>query len=120
MIDQGNSIRNYLYITNSAEILINLLYNGDHDAYNVGGDTEEVTILQLAQKIGKILDVEVTTPEQNRDSNHVIFAPSRVALNMSRYRKEFSSYEKNTVSLDKGLKRLIKWFNIEANESKIY
>tara|TARA_R110000824_G_scaffold2936_10_gene13409 strand:- start:28786 stop:29871 length:1086 start_codon:yes stop_codon:yes gene_type:complete len=121
LLDQGNSIRNYLYITNSAEILINILYNGSNDVYNVGGDTEEITILQLAKKIGKIVNVKVTTPKEGNDiSKHIVFAPTRVALDMTRYRKEFSSYQKNIVSLDQGLKKLINWFNIEAHENKIH
>lgn len=118
MLDQGLSIRNYLYITNSAEILINILYNGIHDVYNVGGDTEEVTILQLAKKIGKILNVDVVTPKEEKTSEHTAAAPSRVALDMSRYRKESDSYQKNIIFLDQGLKKLVKWFNIETHETK--
>jgi len=118
LLDQGTSIRNYLYITNSVEILINILYNGKHDVYNVGGDTEEITILQLAKKIGKILNVDVVTPQEGTTSEHIASAPSRVALDMSRYRKESDSYQKNIIFLDQGLKKLVKWFNIETHETK--
>ena len=40
MLDGGESIRNYLYITDSMEILLNIVLNGKEIVYNVGGDSE--------------------------------------------------------------------------------
>ena len=113
MLDEGKSIRNYLYISDCVEILINILHKGKHQIYNVGGDSEEIDILDLANKIASTFDVDVIIPPMEDPlEQDIISAPNKVSLDMARYREEFPSYGENIIFLDKGLKKLIKWFKM--------
>tara|TARA_R110002020_G_scaffold54484_2_gene151924 strand:- start:1281 stop:2345 length:1065 start_codon:yes stop_codon:yes gene_type:complete len=113
MFDEGSSIRNYLYVVDSARVFINCLTNGKHLVYNVGGDKEPTSIYELANKIGKYFDANVVKGKSKISS--VKTAPKNVRLDMSRYRDEFPN-DKNFILLDKGLENIIEWFNL--NEYK--
>ena len=110
MLDEGSSIRNYLYITDSIEVLLNILLHGKELVYNVGGDTEPVSIYDLATTIGDILSVNTKKGAKKTDSN--TFAPRTVGLDMSKYRQEFPDYGKNIVNLKAGISNTIKWFEL--------
>lgn len=111
MLDQGKSIRNYLYISDSVEMLLNIILHGRELVYNVGGDTEPVTIHDLALIIGQHFDVDVFKGTSNKSSK--TFAPRNVGLCMKRYRQEFKNYGDNIVDLRTGIANTIKWFNLE-------
>lgn len=112
MLDEGKSIRNYLYITDSAEILLNILLHGQEMVYNVGGDTEPITIFNLASTIANKFQVPVrkgTTPDTVNKS-----APRNVGLAMNLYRREFIQYGENIVKMETGIANTIKWFNFKG------
>ena len=110
MFDEGSSIRNYLYIVDSIEILINCLFLGKYLVYNVGGDTEPVSIYELAKKIGEIIGAPVYKGKSKVEFTKT--APKNVGLDMRRFRKEFLNYGNDLINLEDGINNVIKWYNI--------
>ena len=82
--------------------------SGKSNIYNVGGEGEQVTIFDLAKKIADVYDAEVSCGAKNSEAT--IAAPNCVALDISRYNKEFGAI-KNTVNLDQGILKLGMWLN---------
>jgi len=111
MLDEGSSIRNYLYITDSAEIMLNIILKGTEIVYNVGGDNEPVSIFELASIIAEKFNVNVIKGARKNAVNQS--APKNVGLSMARYRNEF--VKDDNIKLTKGIQRTIDWFNFERN-----
>lgn len=111
LLDSGSALRNYLYITDGVEILLNLILNdaSSSTTYNVGGDTEPVTIYELAKKVSTIMGCEVIKPLIDNEIHKN--SPKNVYLSMQKYKNVFNQYGKATINLDKGLKNVIKWYN---------
>jgi UDP-glucuronate decarboxylase len=115
LLDEGASRRNYLYITNCVYILIYILTDGKELVYNVGGDVEEITIYELANKVASFFNIEAIK-KNKLPSEATKEAPKIVSLAMDRFRNEFPEYEKEIISLDEGIKRTIKWFNLGGTD----
>ncbi len=116
MLDSGSSIRNYLYLTDSAEILLNVTLRGQSVVYNVGGDSEEISIHGLAKHIGDLMGTPVIKGEEkNRNTKS---APLKVGLSMKKYRKEFPKYGNNIIGLSRGIDRVLKWYRLMEVEDE--
>ena len=103
LLDEGQAIRTYCYITDVIEMFWNIMLNGKNTVYNVGGYSV-TTILDLANTIGGMLNKEVFTPTKSKELKG---SPKRVNISTELYKKEFN---KNTfVSLNEGLKNTIEW-----------
>lgn len=102
LVDAGDARRTFLYIADSIEMLWKILLEGREPIYNVGGNTE-VSILELAEKIGKTLDVPVKKGIQSS----LLGAPVVVRLDMSLYEQEFG--KSPLIDLSEGLSRAIDW-----------
>ena len=116
MLDEGLAIRNYLYITDSVEILLNILLKGKKIVYNVGGDTEPISIFGIASIIADRFNVDVIKGVTKNKTN--TNAPKNVGLSMQRYRNEFT--KANNVNLSTGINKTIDWFSfkdISQNEN---
>lgn len=103
LIDSGQARRTYCYIADAISIMWSILLQGKDSTYNVGG-ISSVTIAELAQQIGAILNVPVTIPG---NSETLQGAPEDVQLDMTKIEKEFGPLE--FISLEEGLSRTIKW-----------
>jgi UDP-glucuronate decarboxylase len=113
MLDGGESLRNYLYITDSVEILLNLS-KGKDLVYNVGGDSEEVSIYDLACNIAENFGNDVL---QGKSKSAIsASAPKSVYLDMSKTKKEFAFCDKNKTPLSEGIKQTIRWYNLGAEK----
>lgn len=106
MLDSGEQVRTFCYISDGITMLLNILLYGNDFVYNVGGK-DKVTINELAEKICLLTDSEIVKPklkddlsDQKRGSNHV-------ELDISKVCNEFKLRE--FLSLDEGLKRTIDW-----------
>lgn len=108
LLDDGSALRNYIYIADCAEMLINITLSGKDNIYNVGGEGDQVSILDLANKIASMFDASVTCG--TKKSEAVIAAPNRVALDLSKYNSEFGQVQ-HTVRMTEGLKRLSQWLS---------
>jgi UDP-glucuronate decarboxylase len=104
LMDQGAAHRTYMYITDAAEFILDVLFRGKSDIYNVGG-TSHTTIAELAKEVGKTLNVPVSFPEST--GGGLAGAPDDVFLDMSKASVEFGPRE--SVDLTQGLKRTIEW-----------
>lgn len=112
LLDDGSSLRNYLYLTDGAEILLNLILNDStkETTYNVGGDSEPITIYQLANKIGDIIGCTVIT-NKNNENDISKNSPKNVYLSMEKYKNIFPNYGNSIIKLDIGLRNVIQWYN---------
>mgnify|MGYP001608645245 FL=1 len=104
LLDNGEAKRTYCYITDAVEILWHILLKGEEPVYNVGG-LSNITIADLARKIGKHLNIPVVFPETS--SKKISGAPIDVSLNMTKVKQEFGKTK--YVPFDEGLERTIEW-----------
>lgn len=96
-------MRVYCYISDTLEILINILLNGKQAVYNVGGESY-TSIANLAKTIGDILNVPVIFPENN---NMVSGSPDVLLLDLTKIKEEFG--KNNYIDLVTGLEKTIEW-----------
>ena len=99
----GTAERTYCYISDTVKMLWNILLRGKNDLYNVGG-VSHVTINELAQKIGRYMNVPVIFPAHDTEPPG---APADECLDIYQYVNEFG--KENFVSLDEGLARTIEY-----------
>jgi len=104
LLDKGEVIRTYCYISDAIEIMWNILFSCNDPVYNLGGNSQ-TTIAGIAQSIGELMHVPVIFPEVE---NSIIGAPEEVQLDMSKVKKEFN--KKSYVNLKDGLKKTIDWY----------
>ena len=101
LLDLGLAKRTYIYISDAIEIMWKILFEGKERLYNVGGN-EKISILDLANNIGNILNVSVKL-----NSNlSLIGSPVEVDLNIDKIKNEFNP---TFTKLNEGLKKTIKW-----------
>ena len=103
LLDSGESVRTYGYISNVVIMLLNILIKNNNTVYNVGG-ISKISIRELANKIGEIMRVDVVVPESD---SFLKDAPKSVELDLSRIESEYKIA--NYVGLDQGLKNTIEW-----------
>ncbi len=113
MMDDGRDLRSFCYISDVLTELLLILLFGKETIYNVGSSEEAVSVRELAEKIGRLMGVEVI-PGPGKDAS-VIGAPSRVCLDMSKMKNEFGFAPQ--VSLDEGLRRMLEW-NLAFQDEK--
>jgi nucleoside-diphosphate-sugar epimerase len=102
LLDEGKAVRSFLYVSDAIAMMWQILLHGKSSLYNVGG-THKISIFELAQQIGKMMNVSVFTSNQSGLKG----APSSVQLDMSRFEKEFQY--RSQISLETGLQRTIEW-----------
>ncbi len=103
LMDSGDAIRTYCYITDAVEMFFKILIFGKSVTYNVGGESV-TTILDLAKTIGEKLNKEILTPDKDLslDGN-----PKIDNISIEKYIGEFGKPSFKT--LDYGLNKTIKW-----------
>jgi dTDP-glucose 4,6-dehydratase/UDP-glucuronate decarboxylase len=104
MGDSGSARRTYCYITDTVEMILNILLRGKEAVCNIANPSGTVTIRGLAEMISAELDVRVIAVPRDDEPGA---APNSVKLSMDRYQAEFG--EKRFVGLDAGLARTIKF-----------
>lgn len=107
--DVGAAKRTYCYVSDTIEILWNILLQGREPIYNVGG-LSRITIAELARQVGCYLDVPVEFP---KDGKELSGAPKDVCLDMSLVKNEFNKIR--YVTFEEGLARTIEWQKVLYN-----
>lgn len=106
LMDQGEAIRTYCYITDAVEMFWNILFFGKEVLYNIGG-TSKTSILELATLIGEKLDKKVILPEI---SHELSGNPKVVNISLTKYLNEFK--KTNFIPLEEGIIETINWQKI--------
>jgi UDP-glucuronate decarboxylase len=103
LLDSGDALRTYGYIADVVITLLNILIKNNESVYNVGGRSV-ISIKGLAEKIGRIMGVDVKVPSLDLT---IKGAPQFVGLDLSRVEKEYGL--KKYIGMDQGLKNTIEW-----------
>jgi UDP-glucuronate decarboxylase len=103
LLDAGSAIRTYCYVADAVELMWDILLYGKEAVYNVGGRSA-ITILKLAETIGKLTSVPVIIP---KICTEVTGAPKQLSLDLSRVENEFG--KTTYVELEEGLQSTIEW-----------
>jgi len=107
LMDDGQSIRTYCYISDTTEMLWNILLHGKDNVYNVSGNSK-ISILEMANKIAKKLNCKVSVPDNNKDS--LKGNPKIVNVSSKKYLDEFG--KKQFVSIDDGIEKVVEWIKV--------
>jgi len=111
LLDSGNAIRTYCYITDVIEMILNISLFGKETVYNIGG-VSKTSILELAQKISDITKKSVVTSETD---SIIQGNPNVVNVSIKKYCTEFKKL--SFVQLEEGLNNTINWQkNLYNNE----
>ncbi len=103
------NVRTYCFVTDTVTMLFNILLNGKHTVYNVGGQSN-LTIARLALMIGDKLEAQV----ELTDLVGIDPSPKFVGISTDRYTKEFGAIK--FIGIEKGLERTIEWFKYLQKE----
>ena len=106
LMDQGDAIRTYCYISDAFEVMTKILTVGKEGIYNVGG-TSLTSIANLAKEIGRISGADVVFPDKNQN---VPGAPVILNLDLSKSQSEFKKFD--YIDLTEGINRTFKWQSI--------
>ncbi len=108
----GDNIRDWLYVEDHADALLTVLQHGQNGcSYNIGGENE-VTNLELVQKLCAILDRK--RPVKNHYADLITYVADRpghdqrYAIDPTRIRSELGW--RPSVTLDQGLEKTVQWY----------
>ena len=104
LLDRGEARRTYCYVADAVYMMWRILLEGKNPIYNVGG-TSSTTIADLAQLIGRLLEVPVHIPQETGAG--VKGAPDDVRLDLTMFIDEFGPI--NFRGLQEGIARTIEW-----------
>lgn len=102
----GKQTRTFCWFTDALIGIIKVLLNGTNQPYNIGRDSEEITMLGLARKIEKIAeksDMIDIVPAPKVYGNE----PERRCPDLTKARNELGYLPK--ITLDEGLEKFYKW-----------
>ena len=109
---KGDNIRDWLYVEDHADALLTVIMNGQiGKTYNIGGENE-VTNLDLVNKICALLDELL--PQEKPYADQITFVTDRpghdqrYAIDPSRIINELNW--KPSVTLDEGLRKTVLWY----------
>ncbi|MGI0010001.1 MAG: NAD-dependent epimerase/dehydratase family protein, partial [Nitrosopumilaceae archaeon] len=104
----GKPTRSFCYVTDAMRAFFRiLLLSPPGSIFNVGND-EEVSVKDVAEKIKKITDKEITIKlEKSADPNYMMHNPQRRCPDLTSIKK--LGY-KPEIKLEEGLKRLYRWY----------
>ena len=109
---KGDNVRDWLYVEDHADALLNVLQNGEVGrSYNIGGENE-ATNLELVKSICAILDRR--RPTEGSYSELITFVDDRpghdqrYAIDPTRIRTELGW--RPSVTLEEGLEKTVDWY----------
>jgi len=106
LLDKGEQIRTFCYITDGILMIYNILLYGNSVIYNVGGK-ETISIKQFAEIICNLTGSTFSLPKTESKKEFIKNTPEIVQLDINKIVKEFNL--KNFMSLKQGLQNTIDW-----------
>ena len=98
-----NAIRTYCFVSDTVQMLFNILLNGEQTVYNVGGITW-MHLYDLVHIVAGVTETSVELPDNYKEDD----APDFVRMSMGRYNEEFGKME--LVDFGTGLGKTMGWF----------
>jgi nucleoside-diphosphate-sugar epimerase len=123
MLSDGSATRTFCYVTDAVTGYYKILVNGrPGEAYNVGVETPEISMLDLARKLAS-LGSELfgykgnVVFQKSDDKDYLIDNPNRRCPNITKARTQLG-YDP-CITLDEGLRRALIWYsaNREARDA---
>lgn len=120
LFSDGRAKRTYCYIADAICGYIKVLVNGKKgNAYNIGMDRPEISVIQLAKKIEKIAKINYGYNKKiifkkNSDINYLVDNPKRRCPDLSKSLKDLSYNPQ--INLEKGLANTLRWYKEIVNE----
>ncbi len=106
--DKGDSKRSFCYISDMTRAIFYVMFNGKSgEAYNLGNDTENITIRSLAENIGRALGKDYTIEVNENFESKKIFGVNNRHPDISKIKNIGFSPK---ISLSEGLLRLKKHY----------
>jgi UDP-glucuronate decarboxylase len=103
LADSGIAIRTYCYVRDTIEMLLNVMFWGKSEIYNIGG-ISTVSIRELGEQISNVIGVPFYLPTS---SANFLEAPMQVKLDISKYEREFGDMQ--FIQFPDGLLRTVEW-----------
>jgi len=110
MLDEGKVLRQLSFITDTIEMILNIMLSGKENIYNVGGVAIK-SIREIAELIAANENVAIKLPEK---ADSVGGTPKSLILDISRYINEFG--QPQFISYEDGLKKTAQWIKIQKQE----
>ena len=108
MYGTGKQTRTYCYAADAlAGFLLALFKGKGGEAYNVGNDGPELSVIELADRIEKVLGRKVAREIVKHPDHYPADEPNRRCPDLAKSRKELGYAPK--IPLEEGLKRYLAW-----------
>ncbi len=112
--DTGNQTRTFCYISDAITAIFKVLLLGKAgEVYNIGNDTPEINMYELASMICNIVGNGVKPRRKAYPQSYPADEPKRRCPNLNKIKSELKYQPK--INLETGLKRSIKWFKADYN-----
>ena len=106
----GNQTRTFCYVTDALVGFFRVILCGEPgEPYNIGRPDPEISMLELVQRIEKVLGKEVAYNIVKHPDSYPADEPNRRCPDISRARKHLGFQP--MVDLDEGLRRFFEWAN---------
>ena len=104
----GNQTRTYCYITDAVTGFIKALLNGKPgEAYNIGNDTPEISVIELTKHISNVIKEEVQIELGEYPSSYPPDEPQRRCPDLKKSKIDLNFHP--SVELENGLKKFFEW-----------
>ncbi|TWD96461.1 dTDP-glucose 4,6-dehydratase/UDP-glucuronate decarboxylase [Neobacillus bataviensis] len=109
LFSNGAPTRSFCYISDAIKgFMLALLSNHDGEAFNIGNDEVEISMLELAKLVGKLVGGVEIEFKQSNDDKYLIDNPQRRCPNLTKAKNLLGYYPK--VNLEDGLGSLKDWY----------
>lgn len=110
--DKGNQTRTFCYISDAVAGFFKVLLSKDNgEVYNVGSDENEINMMGLAQIVASLFKHKVSIHSIEYPKHYPQEEPRRRCPDLTKIRTKLGYKPK--VGLEKGLKRVIRWYRNE-------
>lgn len=107
--DQGNQTRTFCYITDAIAGFLKVLISGKNgEVYNVGNDSPEIGMMDLAIMISKLLTPSAQVKLVNHPESYPSEEPKRRCPDLTKIKTELGFEPK--INLKEGLSRTLVWY----------
>ncbi len=114
----GTAVRAFCYVTDAVDGILRVMVNGnDNEAYNLSNVKEPIMIRDLAQKLVDLSNGDISLKFKEASMEVLKGYTSYKMVNMDNSKLESLGWNP-CISLDEGLKRTLKYFEIEKNGIK--